>query len=81
MIDLVNGLCQEQCKICSAYNDGCYEGDIAAATYRQAGKFCLFAKRDLDVVREWLSSFDTESATKCFEAVNLLKQKLEGEDE
>ena len=27
---------------------------------------------------EWLNSFDTNSATKCFEAVNLLKQRLEG---
>lgn len=31
-------------------------------------------------LREWLSSFDTSSATKCFEAVNLLKQRLEGEE-
>ena len=30
--------------------------------------------------REWLNSFDTNSATKCFEAVNLLKQRLEGEE-
>ena len=29
---------------------------------------------------EWLNSFDTNSATKCFEAVNLLKQRLEGEE-
>lgn len=29
-------------------------------------------------IKEWLSSFDTSSATKCFEAVNLLKQRLEG---
>lgn len=28
----------------------------------------------------WLNSFDTSSATKCFEAVNLLKQRLEGEE-
>ena len=26
---------------------------------------------------EWLNSFDTNSATECFTAVNLLKQKLE----
>ena len=31
-------------------------------------------------VEEWLSSFNTDSATKCFEAVNLLKQKLEREE-
>lgn len=27
--------------------------------------------------REWLNSFDTSSATKCFEAVNILKERLE----
>ena len=27
----------------------------------------------------WLSSFDTSSATKCFEAVNILKERLEDE--
>ena len=32
-----------------------------------------------DGIKEWLSSFDTSSATKCFEAVNILKQRLEGE--
>lgn len=35
----------------------------------------------VDALREWLSSFDTSSATKCFEAVNLLKQRLEGKDD
>lgn len=25
---------------------------------------------------EWLNSFDTNSATKCFEAVNILKARL-----
>ena len=31
-------------------------------------------------VQKWLSSFDNSSATKCFEAVNLLKQRMEGEE-
>ena len=31
----------------------------------------------LDNLREWLSSFDTSSATKCFEAVQILKERLE----
>ena len=31
-------------------------------------------------VTEWLNSFDTNSATKCFEAVNILKERLEGEE-
>ena len=30
--------------------------------------------------REWLNSFDTNSATKCFEAVNLLKERVEHEE-
>lgn len=30
-------------------------------------------------VIEWLNSFDSSSATECFTAVNLLKQRLEGE--
>jgi hypothetical protein len=32
-------------------------------------------------LERWLNSFDTNSATKCFEAVNLLKQRLEDEDD
>ena len=28
-------------------------------------------------VIEWLNSFDTSSATECFTAVNLLKERLE----
>ena len=31
-------------------------------------------------IQKWLSSFDTASATECFTAVNILKQRLEGED-
>ena len=30
----------------------------------------------VDAIRAWLYSFDTDSATKCFEAVNLLKERL-----
>lgn len=33
----------------------------------------------VDALREWLSSFDTASATKCFEAVNILKERLKDE--
>ena len=31
-------------------------------------------------IEEWLSSFDAASATKCFEAVNILKKRLEDKD-
>ena len=30
--------------------------------------------------QKWLESFDTSSATKCFEAVNILKERLEHEE-
>lgn len=33
-----------------------------------------------DELKEWLSSFDSSSATECFMAVNILKQRLEGEE-
>lgn len=31
-------------------------------------------------LQNWLDSFNTNSATKCFEAVNILKERLEDED-
>ena len=40
--------------------------------------FILIANGTL--LTEWLNSFDTNSATKCFTAVNLLKQRLEDEE-
>ena len=43
---------------------------------------CVIVKDDIyEGIRTWLSSFDTSSATKCFEAVNILKERLEHEDE
>lgn len=32
--------------------------------------------KDGTPLTEWLNSFDTSSATKCFEAVNILKERL-----
>ena len=39
---------------------------------------CEF-KRHKKIIKHWLSSFNTDSATKCFEAVNILKERLEDE--
>ena len=33
------------------------------------------------LVSEWLSSFNTDSATECFTAVQELKKRLEGDDD
>ena len=47
-------------------------------------RFCFkygVAREDTEeAIEEWLSSFDTNSATKCFEAVNILKERLNNDD-
>ena len=37
----------------------------------------VYAIKNCTPLTEWLNSFDTSSPTKCFEAVNILKQRLE----
>jgi len=32
-----------------------------------------------EMIEDWLDSFNTDSATKCFEAVNILKERLKDE--
>ena len=42
---------------------------------------CYIIKDDVyEGIRTWLSSFDTSSATECFTAVNVLKERLEHEE-
>ena len=53
--------------------------DINLAYNRPSALEDLESRID-SMILDWLNSFDTTSATKCFEAVNLLKQRLEGED-
>lgn len=43
-------------------------------------RYLYLAVLDGTPLTEWLNSFNTESATKCFEAVNILKERLEDED-
>ena len=54
-------------------------GELTVGEYLKAVKpfWKVISVSDLE---EWLSSFDTGSATKCFEAVNILKERLEGEE-
>lgn len=57
------------------------EGRIACAICRSVNDDCEFNRKIIKRgVQNWLSSFDTSSATKCFEAVNILKERLEGEE-
>ena len=72
MVDLIEelicGICSETTRI------NCKKKDVPCMAYDSA---YINTKKAL---KQWLSSFDTSSATKCFEAVNLLKQRLEGEE-
>ena len=72
MVDLIESFESSFCHKCMEDNDcdmcmdRCYEYRFAQDVIEES-------------VKEWLSSFDTNSATECFTAVNLLKQRLEGE--
>lgn len=69
MVDLIESI------ICN----GCpYMGDCDKVYIDE----CIIEKKDIhEGIRAWLSSFDSSSATECFTAVNLLKQRLESKDE
>lgn len=84
MVDLIKELVWLRCKNCSNITredaEECYEG-----IDREKMEFCSIADRfDINNIHEglkvWLSSFDTDSATECFTAVNILKQRLEGKE-
>ena len=63
---------EKTCKTCrygQNNNIRCYVCERCSGTYKEWD--CE------DWLKEWLSSFDTNSATECFTAVNLLKQRLE----
>ena len=71
MVDLIERVTKNICLICIEDNHSfctsigkCYAYGLTQDVIEES-------------VKEWLSSFDTASATECFTAVNLLKQKLE----
>lgn len=73
MVDLIEKAGKNICFICIEDNhsfctsiDKCYEYELIQDVIEES-------------VKEWLSSFDTASATECFTAVNLLKEKLKNE--
>lgn len=77
MVDLIENILEKAiCRDC---------GDCLLHSLIPQERFCFkygVAREDTEeAIEEWLSSFDTNSATKCFEAVNLLKQRLEGEND
>ena len=80
MVDLIKELVWQRCKNCSKITtredtEECYENINRETDYcSRAGRFGI---NDIhEGLKEWLSSFDTNSAAKCFEAVNILKERL-----
>lgn len=69
MVDLV-----ERIVCCCNYDDCKIKDKLDCAGNKDGEVYIGDIKNGL---KAWLSSFDTESATKCFEAVNLLKERLE----
>ena len=73
----------EECEQRKFYGD-CYHCFATAIASRDKQIETMKAKENLEsridsMILDWLNSFDTSSATKCFEAVNLLKERLEGD--
>lgn len=69
MVDLINSIlchgCGTEVGKCEPISCRWYEENVSEVS---------------DGIKNWLSSFDTASATECFTAVNLLKERL-GKDE
>lgn len=66
MVDLIDRVSRHTCGKCRGLTT-CVWG---CQTYHDT-------RKNLETsIKEWLSSFDTNSATKCFEAVNLLKEQI-----
>lgn len=56
-----------------------FDGVITLDEYKEL--LSLMEKRDKVNISNWLSTFNTESATECFTAVQELKKKVEKENE
>ena len=71
MVDLIESIV---CSCCCNHDD-CKINNKLDCAGNISGEVYI---RDIEKgLKAWLSSFDTNSATECFTAVNLLKQRLE----
>lgn len=81
MIDLIKELVWQRCKNCTKITNTREDTEECYESIDRETQFCSRADRfginDINEgLKEWLSSFDTNSATECFTAVNLLKEKI-----
>ena len=72
MVDLITEIMKAHCY-------GCDDGENNVSCTEPCDSYEYTEEAVNDGLREWLSSFDTNSATECFTAVNLLKERLEDE--
>lgn len=72
MVDLIESIIVEDCcSYCNAIADG-------RVPCEERCNIFIHSKIDIEQgIKKWLSSFDTSSATECFTAVNILKERLE----
>ena len=79
MVDLIKAIVWQKCQKC--FGTTREEAEECFDSIDREYQFCSFADRfiidDIEYgLKEWLSSFDTSSATECFTAVNILKERL-----
>ena len=70
MIDLITEIMKAHCY-------GCDDGENDVSCKGPCDSYEYTEEAVNDGLREWLSSFDTNSATECFTAVNILKERVE----
>lgn len=67
----------KRCDNC-IFQDDCNSGYAGFSPYECCeNEMCYWKPQEW--IKEWLNSFDISSATKCFEAVNKLKEAIEDE--
>ena len=74
MVDLIESIV---CSCCCNHDDCKINNKLGCAENISGEVYIMDIENGL---KAWLYSFDTNSATKCFEAVNVLKQKLEDQE-
>lgn len=74
MVDLIESIV---CSCCCYHDDCKIKNKLDCAGNISGEVYIIDIENGL---KAWLDSFDTNSAAECFEAVNILKEKLENQE-
>ena len=75
MVDLIESIVEkEYCQYCLMFDEKAPCTETEYCDQRDNSRDDIGR-----AIKKWLSSFDTASATECFTAVNILKERLDGE--